>query len=149
VDLLTSYSNRHDLCGDLQQLTDQLQVEVARDAAGIERVSVRSVQPEPKVRRIADRLGEEEVCAVIVRFEQGVPKHILAEEYGISLSSIKNLLRKYNARQPWRVADRLTPQDIEALRAAYHQGISQSKLAARYKISLSTVAQLVRQRGEA
>jgi hypothetical protein len=128
VDLLTRYSNRPDLCDDLQRLAEELRVEVARETAGAERVSVRSVQPEPKVRRVADRLSDEDIRAIVARFEQGSPKHILADEYGISLSSMKNLLKKNQAHQPWQVSDRLNLKEIEALLKASHEGTPQQKL---------------------
>jgi hypothetical protein len=38
------------------------------------------------------------VSEIVARFEAGTPKHHLAHEYGISLSTVKRLLRKRRAQ---------------------------------------------------
>jgi uncharacterized protein (DUF433 family) len=150
VDLLARYSNRHDLCDDLEHHAEELRTELGREPRDPSvRVSVRSVQPEAKVRRVADRLGSAKVQAILERFEKGTSKHILAEEFGISLSSVKNLLRTNKAYRPWQVSDRLSPEDIEALLEAYRAGAPHRKLAEQYGIGLSSVASLVRSHGVA
>jgi uncharacterized protein (DUF433 family) len=145
VGLLTHYSNRPDLCDDLGRAAELLRAEVAREALGVPgRVSARSVQPEPRIWRVADRLTESEVRAIVERFEQGTPKHILADEYGICLTAFKRLLKNNNARQPWQVSDRLTVQDVEALLQAFHEGTPKWKLADKYGISMASVKRLIR-----
>jgi hypothetical protein len=49
--------------------------------------------------RVRDRLSEAQVRQLVEAFQAGTPKHELAERYGISLSSVKRLLRLYQARQ--------------------------------------------------
>ncbi len=80
-----------------------------------------------------------------MRFEQGTPKHILADEYEISLTAIKNLLKKNNARQPWQVSDRLSAEDVGTLLQAFRAGTPKWQLAEMYGISLTSVKRLVRQ----
>lgn len=43
---------------------------------------------------VRDRLSEADICDIVTRFRAGTPAHRLASEYGISLSSVKRLLRK-------------------------------------------------------
>lgn len=42
---------------------------------------------------VRDRLSEEDVQEIFWRFRAGTPKHVLATEFKISISSIKLLLR--------------------------------------------------------
>jgi hypothetical protein len=49
--------------------------------------------------RICDRLTAEDEQALAASFRAGTAKHQLAERYGISLSSVKRLLRKHNVRR--------------------------------------------------
>jgi hypothetical protein len=44
---------------------------------------------------VSDRLSGAEVHEITTRFKSGVAKHKLAAEYGISMSSVKRLLRKH------------------------------------------------------
>jgi hypothetical protein len=146
VGLLAHYSNRPDLCDDLGRAAELLRTEVTREALGAPaRISARSVQPEPHTWRIADRLTKDVVGAIVERFEQGTPKHILADEYGISLTAIRNLLKKNNARQPWQVSDRLSAENVETMLQAFRAGTPKWQLAEMYGISLTSVKRLVRQ----
>lgn len=52
----------------------------------------------PVGKRICDRLSEKDITELLAAFRVGVPKHVLAEEYGISLTSVKRVLRKHGAR---------------------------------------------------
>jgi len=89
VDLLRSYSNRADLCDD----PDRTLARVRDDQKLIAR-SVRSTLPSPRQWPVADRLTEE----LVASFESGTPRHVLAEQYGISLSSVGRLLRRYRTQ---------------------------------------------------
>jgi hypothetical protein len=74
------------------------------------------------------------------------PQNIfLADEYGLSLRAIKDLLKKNEARQPWQVSDRLSAQDIERLLQAFRAGTPKWQLAEMYGVSLTSVKRLVRQ----
>jgi uncharacterized protein (DUF433 family) len=44
---------------------------------------------------VRDRLSEADVREIVRRFRAGEPKHRLAAEYGMSLSTIKRLLRRH------------------------------------------------------
>jgi hypothetical protein len=45
--------------------------------------------------RPSDRLSEADVSEIVERFRAGVPKRRLAASYGMSLSTMKRLLRKH------------------------------------------------------
>ena len=44
---------------------------------------------------VADRIGEQAVRDLVRDRQAGAPKQMLAERYGISLSSVKRVLRRY------------------------------------------------------
>jgi hypothetical protein len=44
--------------------------------------------------RASGRLSEADVRGIVDQFRTGVPKHRLAKEYGMSLSTMKRLLRQ-------------------------------------------------------
>ena len=50
-------------------------------------------------RRLSDRLSDTDICVIIAQFRDGVPKHRLATTYGMSLSTMKRLLRAHGAGQ--------------------------------------------------
>lgn len=94
--LVRRYSNRF----DLQE----------RLAGAIQRVSERGAQDQEvldgtmsgqagRVWRVRDRLRAEDIEKIIEEFRAGKPKHVLAEQYGISLSSIKVLLRQRGVKR--------------------------------------------------
>ena len=56
------------------------------------------VYPRPVGNRIRDRLSDRDIAEIIASCNVGVPKYILAEQYGISLTSVKRLLRKHGVR---------------------------------------------------
>lgn len=51
------------------------------------------------------------------------------------------------ARGAWRIADRLTKQDVAALLDAYRTGTPSRVLAARYGLGTTTVKRLLREHG--
>jgi hypothetical protein len=70
---------------------------VHHEPAGDPEHSVRTTAKATEPHRILDRLGEEAVSELIEAFRAGTPKWRLAEQYGISLSSVKRLVRNcYN-----------------------------------------------------
>jgi DNA-directed RNA polymerase specialized sigma24 family protein len=93
VDVIRAYSKRPDVLEDLDRAVRQLDKALAEPAP--ERASVRSSGRVGHVQAIADRLSAEQVAAIIQRFRAGTAKHVLADEYGISLSSVKRLLRRH------------------------------------------------------
>ncbi len=49
--------------------------------------------------RLSDRLSERDVVRLIVAFKVGAPKHLLAEHYGISMKSVKKILREHGVKK--------------------------------------------------
>ncbi len=43
-------------------------------------------------------MSDRDITELIAAFKVGVPKHVLCEEYGISMTSVKRLLRKHGVR---------------------------------------------------
>ena len=58
-------------------------------------VSVRSTGRTGRVVALSDRLSEQDVRAIAETIEARVPQWKIAEQYGISLSSVKRILRKH------------------------------------------------------
>ena len=90
VEVLRRYSNRPDLLGPL--------LEVLR------RIGARDTEDEPGVcstghgggsAPVRSRLSDADVHEIVDRFRAGTSKHRLAGEYGMSLSTMKRLLRRY------------------------------------------------------
>lgn len=98
MELVRHYSNRYELLDDLDQAARRLARAVAADPGG-EPVSVRSTGRVGRVLAVRDRLSEADVRAIVEKFEAGTPKHQLAEMYGISLSSVKRLLRRHRTEK--------------------------------------------------
>jgi hypothetical protein len=67
-----------------------------------EPVSIANVQSSGRSARqwrVRDRLSVGDVDRMVAAFHAGVPKHVLADRFGVSLSSVKRLLRKRRPRQ--------------------------------------------------
>jgi hypothetical protein len=54
----------------------------------------------PTAGRVRDRLTDGDVQALIGAFLAGTPKRVLAEQHVVSLSTVKNILRKHGVRRP-------------------------------------------------
>jgi response regulator of citrate/malate metabolism len=52
-----------------------------------------------RIWRMRDRLTDEDVCQLIERSRAGVTARVLAEEFKISHSSVKTVLREHRARR--------------------------------------------------
>jgi len=50
--------------------------------------------------RVSDRLTDEGAQKLIAEFLSGTPKHVLADRYTVSLSTVKRILRKHGVRRP-------------------------------------------------
>jgi len=98
VDILAAYSNRADLLVDLRETARRLGWSAGADEADEPR-SVRTLAPGFRTRQVVHRLGETALSEIVARFEEGTPKHRLAAEYEISLSTVKRLLRKRHQRE--------------------------------------------------
>jgi DNA invertase Pin-like site-specific DNA recombinase len=86
------YSNRPDLLGPMLDVLRRIKAGDKADELG-----VCSTGRGGGLSPVRDRLSEADVREIIARFRSGVAKHKLAAEYGISLSSVKRMLRKYRA----------------------------------------------------
>ncbi|WP_163513579.1 helix-turn-helix domain-containing protein [Fodinicola acaciae] len=93
VELVGAYSNHPDLANTLVSTAQQLHEAQARQ--GMDAPTVSSTGRSPQLWRVADRLNEDEIRLLIAAFMAGTPKVQLAKQYGISLSSVKRLLRKH------------------------------------------------------
>jgi len=88
AEALRRYSNRPDLLGPMIDVLRRIvvgdQVDEPGGAESREGCSL----------RLSDRLSEADVVKMVGRFRAGMAKHKLAAEYGMSLSSVKRLLRR-------------------------------------------------------
>jgi hypothetical protein len=89
VEVLRRYSNRPDLLGPLLEVLRRIEHRDKEDEPG----GVES--REPCAVRPSDRLSEADVRRIIDRFRAGEPKHRLAAEHDMSLSTMKRLLRRH------------------------------------------------------
>jgi hypothetical protein len=89
--LTAAYSKRPDLVYALVTAVERL--ENARGSASNEPLSVRSTGQRSPSARVTGRLTAAEVQSLVQVFADGTPKATSAEQYGISLSSVKRLLR--------------------------------------------------------
>lgn len=90
VEVMRRYSNRPDLLGPMLDVLRRIEKGDRQDEPG-----VCSTGRGGGLVPVRDRLSGEDVSEIIARFRSGVAKHKLAAEYGISLSSVKRLLRCY------------------------------------------------------
>jgi hypothetical protein len=97
VEVLRRYSNLSDLGKTVQRVLIRIEENdesnepngVASQESGSSRLSD----------RLSDRLSEADISDIVDRFRVGVSKLSLAEEYGMSLSTMKRLLKARNARR--------------------------------------------------
>ena len=86
------YSNRPDLLGPMLEVLRRIEeVDKTEEPGGVESREAGSMRP-------SDRLSEVDVREIIARFRAGEPKHKLAAAYGMSLSTMKRLLRTRGVR---------------------------------------------------
>lgn len=102
LDLMGAYSNRPDLADALVRAVRQLKQ--AQEQQGGVALSVRSTGRSERQWRVSDRLTEADVRRLVAAFEGGTPKWKLAEQYGISESSVKRLIRRHRAEQATQFA---------------------------------------------
>lgn len=98
VDLVGPYSKRQDLVDQLRRVLDRLG-RVRQEAAEDPERSVRTTAKAAVPHRVVDRLGEEAVQRMIEERWAGVELHELAVRHGISLSSVKRILRERRGTQ--------------------------------------------------
>jgi hypothetical protein len=96
VELARRYTNRLDLADELGRASAQLAE--PHIAAGQEPPYEASMAPRGRQQAVRSALDENHVQVILARFAAGVPKHRLAAEYGMSLSTMKRLLRAERRR---------------------------------------------------
>ena|SRR6266498_1542990 len=101
VDLGRAYHKRPDLASALVKRVAQIRK--AQAAAPRLRRSVSSTGRTERVWKLDDRMSDADIRLMADAFRRGTPKWKLAEQYGISESSVKRLLRKHR-----QVAERST-----------------------------------------
>lgn len=89
------------------KLNSQLVTYLRRCGEGAVEAAVRAEIEPPTGRQyqpwaIERRLGESDVQTIISEFMAGTPKHVLAGRYSVSLSALKNLLRRRDIRRDRR-----------------------------------------------
>jgi hypothetical protein len=92
VDLITHYSNTFDQVERLRRLDSKASTDDEPDLPATPLAAVRS-KSRPARPRVRDRLTPEDVAALVDGFQSGVTQKRLAVQYGISLSTVKRLIR--------------------------------------------------------
>ena len=93
-----SYLNRPDLADSLVSAVRQLQ---QAQQGGEVAHSVRSAPLATRPWRVDARLSEADAEQFVAAFDAGTSKRKLAERYGISVSSVKRLIRQHRASKLW------------------------------------------------
>jgi hypothetical protein len=91
VELVRPYTNTPGLHDDLARATARILGAKRRP----ELSPCRTPSPRPPARFVLDRLAPEQVRQIVIRFQAGEPQTKLAADFGMSLSSIKRLLRRH------------------------------------------------------
>jgi len=90
VEVLRRYSNQKDLHEQLLAVLRRIEARDQEDEPG-----VRSTGRGGGLAPVQERLSDADVHEIITRFRAGTAKHRLAAEYGMSLSTMKRLLRRH------------------------------------------------------
>ncbi len=96
MDLLGAYSKRLDLVSELVNAVDRLRATNVQEPE-----KGRSVRSEQAQRpwRVSDRLSEADLCNLALRYRAGTTGRELAEQFKISKSTVKRLLRERGIRR--------------------------------------------------
>ena len=88
VELLRRYSSRESPLKLLVNALERIRAADQTDEPGVQNTA--SCEPW----RLGDRLSPTDVAQLIAGLRAGTAKHVLADRYNISISSVKRLLRK-------------------------------------------------------
>ena len=94
LDLLSAYSNHHDQIEGMEHVLCRI---AANDQSGLPG-QVPSGSPS-RSRSVVDRLSPADIESLVARYRSGVKLKRLADDYGISISTVKRVLRKHGARR--------------------------------------------------
>lgn len=92
---MRAYSKRPDIADALVKAVQHLRQ--AEEHTANQPMSVRSAGRSKRRWRVADRLTKADVQRLVEAFQGGTPKWKLAEQYGISASSVQRLVRKHRS----------------------------------------------------
>lgn len=96
MELVTTYSKRDDLLYDLELTSKQLAK--ARLAGEVDaRASVQSTGRIGHKHGLQERLTEDDLHQIVMRYEGGELRQAIADRYGISVSSVARVLRAHRA----------------------------------------------------
>lgn len=98
MDLVGAYSKHLDLAERLVRTVQR--VRRTREDTPEQSASVHSTGRSERQWRVSDRLTEADVRLLVQAFQGGTPKWKLAEQYGISESSVKRALRRHRMTFP-------------------------------------------------
>jgi DNA invertase Pin-like site-specific DNA recombinase len=100
VDLTTRYSNHPDELDQVRELLKRIAAGDRSGAPGLDGEPDQAPEAQPRrPRRLAERLQPDALPTMITQFLSGATVQALATEYGISRSSVKNILRRHGARR--------------------------------------------------
>lgn len=86
VDLLVRYSNHGDALSHMVKVLRRIEEHDQKSEPGVR-------LPRPSPPRGLARLNPDDLRQLVASFQAGTAKHVLAYRYGISLSTVKRLLR--------------------------------------------------------
>jgi len=89
VEVMRRYSNFPDLLKSVQKVLRRIEEDDQTDEPGVQ-----STGQGGGLVPVRERLSETDLVELVASFQAGTPKHALATRYGISLSSVKRVLRK-------------------------------------------------------
>ncbi|MDA1360700.1 sigma factor-like helix-turn-helix DNA-binding protein [Glycomyces luteolus] len=101
--------------------------------------------PSAPPRALGERLSPTDRGTLIAAFNAGASQKQLAAEYGISIRSVKRLVRG-NSNRPQATNNRLTPDQRHTIAHTYATtGATQAELARDYSVDLSTIKRILRE----
>lgn len=97
MELLRRYSNHDDLLKPLVSILERISDELPATEKEAQVASADG--PTPRTSHVSDRLTPAEIKTLVTSYLAGSTIRVLAEQYGISNSSVKRLLREHGARE--------------------------------------------------
>jgi len=98
VELIVHYSNTPELLSDLRRTVDAVTSIMVED----DEPDLSMTAPADRVWRVRDRLSAADIDQLVESFKDGTTIPALVTRYGISLSSVKTLLRQQGVRRTRR-----------------------------------------------
>lgn len=97
MELLRRYSNRSDLLKHLVSVLERISEETPASDEAPQLASADG--PRPQAWRVSDRLSSADIKILVTSYLAGGTIRDLAEQYGISTTSVKRVLRASGARK--------------------------------------------------